>query len=567
LGIPLTQGGTTKIELIADSANAFAAGDLNKYFKVTLNTSGTSNLKIVENDDDRVVTDITPSVVTSDKIQVVDSAASVVALTLSTPFNAVVGSENVVAGDFQIRTTNAGSVAVQSIVFSGNTNFTSTLISQLKLWRQVGSTWQEIDAQAGFDISSSLVTFDNFDEIVIPASSTQNFRLTLDLVNGSSTGTIAALSVNSVSMQDGENNDITASNTFPVGLVRAITVTTAGSLSVTVDNTDANTNQSKSVVAGNTSDYVASYEFVANNEDVLIKDMTLTASGGSGVSMTNLSSIIKSVQVYEIGTNGATLLAEENTVNSLGYIEFNDFNKVIPQGTKNLYFKVVTQKYGQNFPGIDYLTGISFSLDIATTDAQGVSSNADISTAIDTDDSLAMFVFPIRVSDISFVTSYGSRSVTTPTSPGSGLNLAIIKVTADNWSNTDSSDGSLLSMLINKIKVKNSSSYVSNLTMERIDISNGTVLTASGVGTTAIFHLTSGSTTDRQVGPSDVAYYLVKGDIGGIAAGSNATVRIDLENLDSGSFEFTHDGTSAGTYTALRLGFTKRDGIPVTVNN
>jgi hypothetical protein len=71
--------------LIADSANAFAAGDLNKYFKVTLNTSGTSNLKIVENDDDKVVTDITPSVVTSDKIQVVDSAARVIWLIFLDP--------------------------------------------------------------------------------------------------------------------------------------------------------------------------------------------------------------------------------------------------------------------------------------------------------------------------------------------------------------------------------------------------------------------------------------------------------------------------------------------------
>jgi len=488
-------------------------------------------------------------------------------LTLSTPFTAVVGAANVVVGDFQVRTTNAGAVSVQSLDIDGSTNFNSTFVSQVKLWRQIGTggSRQEIDAEGGFDISAGgTVTFDNFDEIIVPSSSTQTFRVTIDLVNSSvNSGTIAALGVSAITLQDDDNNSITSSTTLPVSLIRAVSVTAAGSLTVNVDNTDTNTNQSKSVVAGNTSDYVASYEFVANNEDILIENLTLVGSGPS----TQLSSIVKSVQVYEMTSNGATLLAEEEVLNGQSSVQFNDLNKVIAQGTKNLYFKVITQRYGQNYPGIDYTTGIQFYLTMATTDGQGVASNQDLSGAFSTAVSLPFYVFPIRISNVAFVTSFDGTTVNTTTSPGSGINLAIVRVTTDNWSNTDSTDGSLLNLLLNAITVKNSSSYVSNLNIRRLDISSPTVISATGTSF-AVFNLSaSGSTSDREVSPSDTAYFLVRGDIGGLAASSSTTVRLDLENLDAGAFSFTHDGTGAGTYTALRLGISRMDGTSIQVNN
>lgn len=565
LGISLPAGGSVVLDLIADSANTFAMGDLGKSIKVTLNAS---NLSIVENDDDEEVTDIAPSVSTSEKVEFSDAAATVLALTLSTPFQAVVGAENVIAGEFQVRTTSAGAVSVQSLDIDGSTNFNSDYISAIKLWRQVGSSGsnrQEIDSEGGFDINGGTVTFDNFDEIVVPSSSTQTFRVTVDLVNSSANnGTIAALEVGAITLQDDDNNEITPTTSLPVGLVRAIQVTSAGSLTSTVDNTDSNTNQSKSVVAGNTSDFIASYEFVANNEDILLEDFVLVASGPNS---SQFSKLVKSVDVYEMGTNGTTLLASEDVLDGQTQVQFNDFDRVISKGSKNLYFKVTTQKYGQNQPGIDFSNGISFALNVSTDGAEGVSSNQDITSPIATSYSLPFYVFPIRISNVAFVTSYAGSTVSTSTAPGSNVNLAIIKVTADNWMNTDTTDGSALNMLIDTIEVVNNSNYVSNLTLRRIDISNGTDV--SGVGTTGdvSFDLTSASTVDREIGSSEIAYYLIQGDITGVPSGSNTVVRIDLENLDNGAFEFTHDGSGAGTYSALRLGFTRLDGTSITVNN
>ena len=91
-------------------------------------------------------------------------------------------------------------------------------------------------------------------------------------------------------------------------------------------------------------------------------------------------------------------------------VNFNNFNQVIPVGTKNLYVKVSANPIG--YQEIGKQSGpFNLKLAVNSSDAYGVDSGDDITSNILTAASTDFYVAPVRISNVQFVNSYGGITV------------------------------------------------------------------------------------------------------------------------------------------------------------
>ncbi|MDP2670536.1 MAG: S-layer homology domain-containing protein [bacterium] len=148
LGIYLKAGSDITVRLIADTTNSFEAGWIGDSFAVSMLTSTAGGFKVIENDDDTTVTDIVPSSITFDTIDLVESTVTVARLSLG-DVDVVRGAANVDAVKFQVQTDDVSSVFVNSFTLSGDIItsctgssglFNSSLITALRVWMWNGST-------------------------------------------------------------------------------------------------------------------------------------------------------------------------------------------------------------------------------------------------------------------------------------------------------------------------------------------------------------------------------------------------------------------------------------------
>ena len=122
-----------------------------------------------------------------------------------------------------------------------------------------------------------MFTFDGFNE-TIPANGSVNYIVAIDLVDDSTqAGKINTTSIESIDAEDEDSDDVTATG-LPGTSARDLTISGVGTLTVTVDTTDNETDKVKNVLANTTSSFVASYELTAVNENILIKDLSVVAS-------------------------------------------------------------------------------------------------------------------------------------------------------------------------------------------------------------------------------------------------------------------------------------------------
>lgn len=585
LSIFLPETGDVTVILEADTINTFptASVDGNDEFRVTLDINCTTNsctgLEIIENDDDEVVTDLVPTSITFDTLRFVETEIEVNGISL-TNVDVVKGSVNVDAVMFEVETDDVSSASVEGFVFDGTSTagltFGQDLVTALRLWKKTASGWELLEEQGGFDIETSgEITFDDFDDIIVPVSSTQLFLLTVDVTDSDAAAAPVesefSVSLVAADIDDDDNKSLLGlTDTLTVASNRTIRVTGAGELSITVDNSDNETDEPKFVLAGSTeaaSEFVASFELVATNEGIDIEDAILhaTFAGGSFVNA------VMEVVVYDDDKTTELFREVINTTNVASPLEIdmNNINLVIDEGSTNIYVKVVTEPIGDNQNG-DEVVDATFSLEVAEVD--GVDSGDDVAVTYDaagqTLPSLEFDVIPVRISDVEMVTSYGSNySVDTNVSgTQTDIYLGIIKVTADTWANTNNTDGSELNILMDTIRVESTApaALVTNYSIERVDISNGTEI--PGVDTAGIveFPLTTGTTSDREIESGEVAYFLVRWDIATI--GDDANFRINLDNLDgatNNAFVYSTDDATLGSIDELRLGTDERNGVSI----
>jgi len=553
--------------LIADVVSDISSV-IGEEFMATLDVG--TDVQIIENDDDEEVTDIVPSSMTFDTLTFVETSIDINSINLSN-VDVVIGAENVDAVLFEVETDDVSSALVQGFTFeaSGTVAVDQNLITALRLWKQTDDGWALLEEQSGFDIESQEITFDDFDDVVVDPSSEQLFLLTVDVIdNDTVANETFSWSLTSSDIEDDDNvqlcNPASACN---ADSTRDINVNGAGDLDVSVDTSEEEVDDSQFVLGGESQSaapFVASFELIADNEGILIEDLTIVASGAGSA---DFEEAIMEVVLY---ADDMTTVIDSQTVTSTG-VEFSNIDLELDEGTNNLWVKVVADLIGDEYEGT---TTDDISLYLVLGNVEGADSGDDVTPTYDGAGSYTLESEPFQVvaakfSDADFVLSSNGYVVDTSTSNGTDVNIAILQLTADTWSNTQESPVGSLEIIVNELVfVTSNDTDVTNYEIRRVgngstDWIMGTLATGNN---TVTFDLTTGTLNTTEFTSSEVGYYVVRADIN---AGGNTSVKMSLDNLNGGSpapidYE-PSDGTA--TYTELRIGEELIESANVSVVN
>jgi len=582
-----------------------------------------STFYVVETDDDTAVTDVTPSSVTFKTLDGTTAAATVSKVVQSTNKSAVIGSNNIEGSVFEIKAADASDLTLDEVKITAiATDFLAppaapgagavvdldnTRVAQLRLYKGSISEENLLDTVSGSQIAANVATFE-FADVDIAAKETVRFYTTMDIVNDE---TMAAdtvrLSVTSLSLEDDDSDDVTAT-VLPVLSDRTVTIQGVGTLTATADNTDTAADQTKYVLGGAESDFVASYEFVALNEAVLIEDLQIEGAAG-------FANHVSEIAIY--ASDKTTKLASKSVTGNVTI--FDDVNITIAEGSENLYVKVIASKMGKDQPGtqstdltlklnVIKATGVESDKAIADNAAGAIGATAGVPdyTAV----SNAFATVPVYASNFEFVDSYNGVERASTLVAGENV-LAIVAITAAANTNTDSVNGSSLELVMSQLDLdisRPNATVLSGFSLERIGGSNG-VQTLAGITYTGnavpvlsilnlnfdtIYGVDGGTLdgiiqneevgADAKIAPGTTAYYAIKASSANGGAGDHDDyARLSFNAFDTAtpnqevvyrsddsSFADTDgDNTAANADNAadideLRLDFSSLSGTQIT---
>jgi len=491
LSIIVPEGETLELQIradIQDSATFFGgAGAVVQYdmddvtFEVSIGDMGAATrvgagFYMEEATDDVAVTDVTPSSVSFRDVVGTEAGATITAINQSATKTAVVGTNGVVAMQFQVEASAAADLIVKEFTVTGDEVadagavstglFDNTRVASLSLYVDSVDPANLLDTQGGSQIAAEVVTFDiaRSSYVDVLASETREFFITIDLVDDENqAGDTLDVSVTGADIEDDDGNvNITG---MPAASTRNILIAGVGTLNVSADNTDSAADQAKYVLAGAESDFIASYEFVALNEDVVVKDLTITEGAAA-----DLSTTLATVVLYD--NDKTTEVARENITAGATTVTFTDIDWTVEEGSKNLYVKVIAHRMGKDQTGVQAATDLTLTLTV--TDARGISGNTVANPAV-TGATPAFQAVPVYASNIEFVNDYNGVERASTLVAGENV-LAIIAVTAASHNNTDSLDGSTLDLVMDQLRfdvATAATTTLTNLSIERIGGSNG----------------------------------------------------------------------------------------------
>jgi len=168
-------------------------------------------------------------------------------------------------------------------------------------------------------------------------------------------------------------------------------------------------------------------------------------------------------------------------------------------------------------------------------------------------------VIPAKISNIEFVNSYAGNSVITSFNTVNGYNnanIAILKITTDNWNNLTTA-GTTLDVVLDTIQF-NLSAGVTSGTIERLG--NGTVTPISLVSGLATFPTID---SNSSISKSTTAYYLIKGNI----AGGTPNFNVSINGLDSGSFVYETNEAAYGSVAKALIGASSVNAATIQSSN
>ena len=483
LGISLAQGSVT-FALRADTKNNITNFDTAK-FDLSLATGTlashptTGAFYVEETEDDTAVSDITPSSLTWNQLDGVESSATL-SLTPLADIVRVRGSADVVALQFEIEADEASAISIDEIkatVNSGNdmdwdgtangvdldTDWDGTAnaadtdddndgiadaapdttptgpaaaglannsqIAAVALYKGTVADANKLDQVSGSSLSSGVATFNGFD-VAIAANAKQTFVVTVSFVDGIDATVNGRYNVSintaNVSAEDEDSDDVAVWG-GTLTSARDVTVTTFGTLVATQDSNNDDNKEPKTILAGTTKK-VFSVDVQAQNESVDVDTVVfnLTATATLPGSVVNASLYL-----------GDTLIAtNSNSDITTTTITFKDLSTlIIPQETKELKLALNTANIGYQQVGHTVLLKDINSVDFKN--MKGVDSGKDLA------DILAQTV-DTSSNDFSIVPVVVTPSVSSNMSTGQ----AKLKITVDAGSNTVDGNNSAPSILI-----------------------------------------------------------------------------------------------------------------------
>lgn len=491
-----------------------------------------SQMIIKETANDTTLSDITPNAVSLSKVTVQTSGVTLSVNPLSSPKTAVVGTSGVEAINFNIEAAEVSPIKVTELKFIDTvspTTFNRTLVSGFALYED-GKT-DPIKSVGTSSLAGGEVTFSDLD-IDIAAGDSVKFYVTLDLVKDSTNTDTMKLRLSGYSIEENTDNSsdalydtvaddgagagnpsdgvIDAAEAGATSLLSARTIAAAGigSLYVSTDNTDAKTDADIYAVAGTLTPEIATLKLRANNEDVKVTKIVVTASAAIAGTVTKLS-LFKAGETTPFATKSN--IGTSTTFDNLDLVIGQSDTKVYLKADLGLIGKDRTAAVNKNvtfhFGAIEAEGADSGdALAVNTTasvdageiayDTHGNGSFGDAGDTATTAESKAVGVLASRISSVELVSSNSGNSVATQISGTGTYNAAIVKVTSDASSNTVISDGTAIKTALTAMKLKltkNAKTAISGITVEKIGGTQGAQNAAATVSST-ITVLTDGAT-------------------------------------------------------------------------
>ncbi len=571
MGLIIKAGTTHHLVVRADT---LLAGPANGDYTISI-ANATADLTIKETANDVAVTDITPNALSLKKVTITAPSVAFSRNAISAALNAVVGSSDVLALDFNVLTNLVDSVKVTELKFAdmGAGTMDNTRVSGFKLWKLVGSTRTLVKETGTSQLAAQEVTFNSLTE-TIAANTMVNYRLTVSFVkDASNAGQQFNLRLSAYSTESTDQGtavyDAVADNSPINGIItvsevgattllsaRTVALVAVGSLTTATDNTNIDVNKDLNLVAGSTSPFVAAFRMTVANESVRIKDFTVTAS-------TNVSASVAKIQVY---ANDKTTLIAEMPVTAAITTFTNVANFVMPVGADHVYIKLITRAMGKDLPGAQ---AINTTYTFAATVVEGADSGDTITATNAGGASKNITINPTKVSAVTFVTSALGVSVDSKLTNGANI-VGILAVTAEANGNIDSVSAAALKTQLNTISVSlalaDATVGMTNLTIERIGGTDAAIASTNSAGK-YLLTLTA-MTNDRLIPAGQTYYYKLVATVAGLLGTTVGSLQAKLVAPDAGDFVYD-DNDSFATITAvsaLRLWVSTIDGLKINQN-
>jgi hypothetical protein len=550
MGLMLTSGVTNELVVRFDTLTGSTAKD----YTVSI-ANATTDLIIKETGNDTAITDITPNSVSLKKVTIEGASAEFSLNALSTAFNAVIGTEDVEVLNFNVKAGQTSDVYVKDLTVSSTTAtsvalpFNNQTVSVIKLWKGTSV----VKSVSSSQISGADLTFTDLNEKVA-ANTTNSYKVTVSFVkNTDSSNKHLKMKLNGATVEDVDGKDITESGATATSQ-REVTLIGTGTLTATMDNTNAATKDDSYQLSGTDSIAVASVKLKANNEDVKITKLSILASSTA----TSINNNIARVSLYD----GATEVAYTDVASATS--SMTGLSIVVPQSEKTYTIKVKLSKYGKDQVG-ELNKNYQFALLID--EAQGVSSGDTVAAVSATSLSKTMGAVATKISAVSFVNSYNGVNVATSLSSDTMNNAAIIAVTAPATTNVKA-DGSEIKTAVKTIKVKvdgNAAATTTVATLERIGGSGTATSSDAVIDGNGYFTFTLSNVLDSEIKGGETAYFALKVktvDFTGDQNSGSRSLTANLDNLNGGNIVWAENDGGANK-SDLRLSITKLDGTTI----
>jgi len=451
-------------------------------------TNGSTQFEVVETEDDKTVTDVTPSSLSFKKLTVISAGAKAAAIPLANA-KVVKGAKDSIIAQFEVEAEEASLVTVDEVkvnIASTGTAALNKQVSKVALYKGSVAEANLLDDESSI-ASDGTVTFNSFvgGKVSIAAKAKQTFVVTVDVVDGEDVvGKVISASVTSVSAEDDDSDDVTVSGLSLAG-GKNLTVENAGEIKVTKDaGNDANKDV-KTILAGNSA-VVFSADIQAQNEEADVEEVVFTLKGDSS----DLKKAITTASLYLDGklidTNSNSEILSDSATGTISFTNLSNF--IVPQKNVEVELKINTANIGFEKVG-KALSSLKVDT-IILKDIDGVDSGktiANLTTDVETS-SEEFSVVPAVVTP-SVATSLNSSSA------------AEIKVSATAGNNTNTGSNSTPDTTVNSLTFDISgTSYASGTTLTLVntdDTAENVTATIVGNNSQVSFDLTSNASLDN----------------------------------------------------------------------
>jgi len=493
--------------------------------------------------------------------------------------NAVVNDTDVILFKGTME-ASADNIHVEQVHFEEN----GTVLA-IDNWSQLGfytvnsdGTYTEQDLLTNSQMTSGSLDFDSLDFNV------ENGKKVTFVVKGSVASTLTAdntllVDLNYVNAKDTDNNTATVTNATGSSLTtdgsntvagtRTLTMYSKGILYFSMLNTDTGFNKDRIALAG--SDFWAGKMTVkADFEDILLEDLIVTSTVASAYDS------VEELCIYSAQTATAENQIGCTQLDSRGVATFNDINKTVTKGTHTWYLYVRTNMRGTGASDTAdsedtlafYITTTSASNVVARGVASGdtfsfgdldgtpeageivfdkdLDNNYDDAADYQTANTKNFIIAANRISNVAFVSSYGGEVVNSSLSGTGEYTAAIVAITTEANSNTDS-NGNPLKVGIANLRFdidKFASTTFSQATIERIGGTQGSAVMTTSTGdnllstntSTSGYYTVAASSSlgvDSYIDAGDTAYFVVKINVNALNNVDNIKdwFRVDMDDL------------------------------------